>query len=156
MTNENESPNQDLLIQYNLYVQMADKISQRREGANRFYVTLLTSPGLILLLATQIIPGAPIPVYMPIFAGTIGLFLAAAWLSSIKSYKEINEAKFNVILDIEKKLSYKGFKKEWEYLQCKKHSELTATETIIPWLAAASYLALIIFSMWQPYLPTFR
>lgn len=156
MTNENESPTQDLLIQYKLYVQMADKISQRREGANRFYVTLITSPGLILLIATQITPNTPLPTLMTTFVGGIGIILSAAWFYSIQSYKEINEAKFNVILDIEKKLSHKGFKKEWKYLQCKKHSDLTKTEKIIPWLAGFGYALLIAFSRIQSYLATLQ
>lgn len=152
MSEESDAKTQDLLIQYKLYVQMADKISQRREGANRFYVTLITSPGLILLIASQITPSIPLPTYMPVFVGTIGIILSVAWFFSIQSYKEINEAKFNVILDIEKKLSYKGFKKEWKYLQCKKHSDLTKTEKVIPWLAGLGYLLLIAFSIIQPYL----
>lgn len=152
MNEESESPTQDLLIQYKLYVKMADKISQRREGANRFYVILITSPGLILLIATQITPNIPLPTFMPTFIGGIGIILSAAWFYNIQSYKEINEAKFNVILDIEKKLSYKGFKKEWKYLQCKKHSDLTKSEKVIPWLAGTGYMLLIIFSLAQSYL----
>lgn len=160
MNDENNANNENnttdkmkhLLTQYKLYVQMADNLSQRREASNRYYLTLITSPGLILLIATQIIPDVPIPAFMPVFVGAIGIVISMAWHTSIKSYRDINEAKFKVILDIEKSLHCKGFTKEWRHLKAKKHTDLTQTERIIPWLAGASYVLLIIFSLYLSYI----
>ena len=152
MNDKSDATAQNLLTQYTLYVHMANKISQSREASNRFYVTLITSPGLILLLITQISPNTPIPPLMPALIGAIGIVISLTWLFSIQSYKKINEAKFSVILDIEKKLPYPGFTKEWGYLKGGKHADLTSTEKLIPWTAGACYMLLIIFSLTLPYL----
>lgn len=149
MNEENDAKIQNLLIQYKLYVQMADKINQRREGANRFYVTIITSPGLLLLIATQINPNANLPIFMPIFIGIIGIMMSLFWYASIKSHKEVINIKMNIIRDVEKCLPHQGFTTEYHELNCNVHAQITRAEMAIPWLATASYALLIFFSTYQ-------
>ena len=147
--NKSSDKIQSLLTQYKLYVQMADKINQRREGANRFYVTIITSPGLVLLIATQINPNETLPMSMPIFIGVIGIMLSLFWYGSIDSYKEVSKIKLDVIIDIEKCLPHKGFKIEKDKLTCRKQADTTIGEKAIPWLSAASYALLIFYTIFQ-------
>lgn len=49
MTPEKHSDH--LLEQYKLYVEMTDRVSQRREQSNRFYVTLVAAIVALLILA---------------------------------------------------------------------------------------------------------
>ena len=46
----------ELLEIYKLHAELADRVSQRREGANRLYVSLLT--GLFIFLAAMVRYGA--------------------------------------------------------------------------------------------------
>lgn len=140
---------QHLLTQYKLYVQMTDKINQRREGANRFYVTIITSPALILLIATQINPTDTLPMFMPIFIGIIGIMLSMFWYGSIDSYATVAKTKFKVILNIEKCLPHKAFQKEYDLLCHNNQAGMTIVEKASPCLAAISYGILIFFTIFQ-------
>ena len=97
---------QELLELYKLHAELADKVSQRREGANRLFVSLLT--GTLIFLAALLRYGAEtIPVGAVVIAiGVFGFFLAAAWFVIIRSYRQLNSGKFKALHELEEKLAY--------------------------------------------------
>lgn len=139
---------QELLEIYKLHAELADRVSQRREGANRIFVSLLTG-GLIFLAAflrygTETIPVGAILTAISIF----GIFLSAAWYIIIRSYRQLNSGKFAALHELEEKLAYPFFKREWELLEeGKKRSrywKLTIVETFLPIAFSILYVVLII------------
>ncbi|MGI9345449.1 MAG: RipA family octameric membrane protein, partial [Gammaproteobacteria bacterium] len=83
---------QELLELYKLHAELADRVSQRREGANRLYVTILT--GLLVANAAIIRwGGADVLEFIPvilIMAGLLGVGLSASWYVIIRSYRQLN------------------------------------------------------------------
>ena len=68
----------ELLEIYKLHAELADRVSQRREGANRLYVSLLV--GLMVFLGALLRFGAGcVPVGIILFtAGAIGSLLSVS------------------------------------------------------------------------------
>lgn len=139
---------QELLEIYKLHAELADRVSQRREGANRLFVSLLT--GTLIFLAALLRYGAEtIPVGAVVIAiGVFGIFLAVAWYVIIRSYRQLNSGKFAALHELEEKLAYPFFKREWELLEegksISRYWKLTVVETFLPFIFALLYLALII------------
>lgn len=127
---------QELLEIYKLHAELADRVSQRREGANRLYVTLLT--GTLILLATFLRYGTGIIPVCAILAasGFLGILLSASWYIVVRSYRQLNTGKFGALLELESKLTYHFFKREWELLEegknISRYWKLTIVETFLP------------------------
>ena len=102
---------EELLEVYKLHAELADKVSQRREGANRLYVTLIT--GFIVLLVAMLRFGSgDIPVWIILAAGgAIGALISASWFVVVRSYKQLNSGKFAVLQELEEQLAFPFFTK---------------------------------------------
>ena len=139
---------QELLEIYKLHAELADRVSQRREGANRLFVSLLT--GTLIFLAALLRYGAEtIPVGAVVTAiGIFGISLAVAWYVIVRSYRQLNSGKFVALHELEEKLAYPFFKREWELLEegksISRYWKLTVVETFLSLIFALLYLALII------------
>ena len=124
---------QELLEIYKLHAELADRVSQRREGANRLYVSLLI--GLVLFAAALLRFGTDgISPDILFWVGVVlGALLAISWYIVIRSYRQLNTGKFSALQDLESHLAYPFFTKEWELLgEGKKRSrywKLTVVET---------------------------
>lgn len=141
---------QELLEIYKLHAELADRVSQRREGANRLFVSLLTGT-LIFLVAFLRYGAETIPIDAILIAvGIFGICLSAAWYIIIRSYRQLNSGKYAALHELEEKLAYPFFKREWELLGVVEKSKpsrywkLTVVETILPFIFAILYIALIV------------
>lgn len=133
-----------LLEQYKLCVQMADKISERRNTANVFFLTLhttiITAIGFAIEKITLIEPA-----WFVTFP-TVGIVvLCITWWWIIRSYRNLNTAKFKVIGKMEKLLPYSPFwEDEWNELgegkDWKKYLPLTAIEQWVPIIFGLMYV----------------
>ncbi len=127
---------EELLEIYKLHAELADRVSQRRESANRLYVSLLTA--ILVLLAAFLRYGTgAIPVHGILIAGgVVGALLSASWYVVIRSYRQLNAGKFDALHELEEKLAYPFFKREWELLEKGKNRsrywKLTVVETGLP------------------------
>ncbi len=127
---------EELLEIYKLHAELADRVSQRREGANRLYVSLLTA--ILVVLAAFLRYGTgSFPVHGILIAGgVVGVLLSASWYVVIRSYRQLNSGKFAALHELEEKLAYPFFKREWELLEEGKNRsrywKLTVVETGLP------------------------
>lgn len=147
-TEYGEAYQSHLLEQYKLFVESADRISQRRQQANSFFLTINTA--LLAVLSgmlsrsTRLLPS--IWWLLPVAAA--GLVLCYVWYRLVLSYKGLNAGKFEVIHAIEKKLPLSLFDAEWHQVgggkDSKKYKPFSEIETWIPWVFAALYGALIV------------
>ena len=132
--------------EYKLYVQTAENNSNRRQTANNFFLSFnsILMSGTGFLIATN-------GEYWLILLSLIGIMSSFLWVTTIKSYKQLNSGKFKVIHEIEKSLPYALFKKEWAYLgegEChKKYKKLTVVETGIPYIFMILYTLLILIQI---------
>ena len=141
---------EELLEVYKLHAELADKVSQRREGANRLYVTLMT--GFIVLLVAMLRFGSgDIPVWIILTAGgAIGALISLSWCGVVRSYKQLNSGKFAILQELEEQLAFPFFTKEWESLgrgeNQRKYLKITVVETSLPAIFFLLSIALIIIA----------
>lgn len=88
---------------YKICLEMADRISERREKANSLF--LAVNAPLIALLAkdafgSPAVPPGALELLVPVSAGV----LCYLWYRNIRSYRDLNLAKFKVIHAIERRL----------------------------------------------------
>jgi quinol-cytochrome oxidoreductase complex cytochrome b subunit len=138
-----------LFMQYKLCVEMADRTSSRRITANNFFLSvntlLVAAIGALSRLGSNSISYS---LLWAIIASVAGILFCLCWATTIRRYRDLNNAKFNVINAIEKKLPASAFTSEWKYLCQGKNADeyrhLTAVEYWVPMIFAALYVLLII------------
>ena len=133
-----------VLEQYKIYVEMADRVSARRNLANVFFLTLHTTIiGAIGFTFDRIELIYPkILVSFPIIAI---LTLCYVWWRLINSYRQLNTAKYQVVGELEKKLPASPYwSAEWKALgegkDPKKYAPITHVEYYVPIIFGALYV----------------
>jgi hypothetical protein len=91
---------------YKLSVEMADRVSARRAVASSFFLTVQS--GLVASLA--FVAGQRWSIALA------GIVLATSWLLLLRSYRQLNGAKFQVIQEMEKRLPVAPYSDEWKLL----------------------------------------
>lgn len=145
------SSSDELIEIYKLHAELADRVSQRRDGANRLYVSLLV--GLVVVLAALLRFGiGEAPEELIIAAiGIFGGLLSASWYVVIRSYRQLNSAKFRVLHDLETKIAYPFFTLEWDPESAGRKSNrywrLTLVEQTLPIIFALLFSGLIAYAV---------
>lgn len=98
---------------YKMLVDMADKVSQRRQTANSFYLSVNTA----LIGAGVYVSSAGGGAINTILLAVAGWLVSLFWIRNIETYKDLNGGKFAVITEIKKSLPLAPFAAEWEILQ---------------------------------------
>lgn len=137
--------------QYKLYVELTDRISERRQTANSFFVGVNT--GIVALLGflgpdRQFVRAER--VYFLI--SVAGVVLCLLWYRIIRSYRDLNTARFAIIHEMEETLPFRPYTAEWQHVGhgnvSRLYKPLTHIETGVPWLFFVLYcgvfLALIL------------
>ena len=146
-----ENYKQHLLEQYKLYVEMADKISERRAKANTFFLSVNTLLVTAIGVLSKLQSGFEIlNLWWVLVTSFAGILFCWAWMSIIHSYRQLNTGKFKIILLIEAKLPLAMYKTEWSYLKPKrglsKYTQLTVVEPLVPKIFALVYFVLMIMA----------
>lgn len=122
-----------LIEQYKLYVTMADKISERRQSSNSYFLTVNSA----LLALVGYVTTKDTSEYLWLLACS-GMALSYLWYRLVQSYRDLNTAKFLVIHAIEKRLPLRPFHTEWEAIGRGKNPKLykpiTHIEVGVPWV----------------------
>jgi hypothetical protein len=120
---------------YALLVEMADRVSQRRQAANNFYLSVNTG----LIGGTAYLASTTQSRVLWIL-GLAGIAICVLWVRNITSYKTLNSAKFHIIQDVEKRLPAQPYTEEWDRLDPKKkgqrHNPFHTVETKVPYVFA--------------------
>jgi hypothetical protein len=115
---------------YKLAVEMADRISARRGTANSFFLTVNT--GLAALLGST---------ELRWYVAVAGVLCSLSWWALLKSYRDLNKAKFAVILAMEEQLPVRVYSGEKEHLATGRYWELGSIERFVPWTFVLIYVA---------------
>ena len=130
-----------ILDQYKLYVEMMDRVSQRRLLANTFFISANSALATLFsfVKATNNNGFALMSI--------IGFIICASWFCIIKSYRQLNTGKFDVIHKLEKFLPLSIYEYEWNILEQGKSKDkywpLSHLESYIPFAFAFIYIILI-------------
>ncbi len=137
---------QELVEIYKLHAELADSVSKQRGTANRFYMLVLSGLAVIFSAFLQRENEGPLH-WLMIGFGVLGMFLAAAWYIVIRSYRQLNSGKFKALHELEEKLAYPFFKREWDLLaegrERKTYWRLTIVETFVPAIFCVCFTALL-------------
>ena len=138
-----------LMDVYKLAVEMADRVSARRSTANAFFLTVQTAFVAVLGLAAPNL--AESPWWTSLAVALAGVVLSASWWLQLRSYRDLNRAKFTVITSVEEQLPVRIFADEWAVLKRNRirrwqgrYAELGAVERIVPVVFAALYVLLLV------------
>ena len=138
---------------YKLHAELADRVSARREGANRLYVSLVA--GILIFLAALVRFGNEQCAMEPILIGTgmLGALLCVGWYLVIRSYRQLNSGKFKALHELEQELAYPFFKREWELLaegkDTKRYWKLTVVETFLPIMLCLGFICITGITIWS-------
>jgi hypothetical protein len=139
-----------VLEQYKLYLELTDRLSQRRQTVSSFFVTVNTAVVAIL--------GYVNAEKEPLVAGrsyllvsTAGVILCVLWWRIIKSYRNLNTARFAVIREIETLLPLRPYTAEWDYVgrgQSERfYRPVTHVEAYVPWLFLALFVVVFAWNL---------
>lgn len=160
-----------ILELYKTAVEMADRVSARRAGANTFFLTVNTALAAtvgIISSARKPPPHGNLPSFDAfglVSTAIAGIVLAFVWWMLLRYYRRLNGAKWDVINKLEKRLPAQPFTDEWAALHPdeppskegvatlhwwkrvkvrSKHREATVVEQVVPFVFMAIYIVLAI------------
>lgn len=139
-----------LLEQYKSYVESAQKNSDRRNTANTFFLTINTTLITILsYLQTKVTTNFEIG--SQVLIALTGIAISFMWYRLIRSYKDLNTAKFKVIHEIEKQLPICPYDAEWEAVgrgeDPKLYLPFTHIEPWIPFVFLFLHAVVLVFAI---------
>ncbi len=151
--------NQDQLLEiYKLHAQLASDISNRLTTTNRFYPTLMSGLLAIFFAALQradvLFPqGTENKEYLIGFSivavGYFGAALSLIWFISIRYYYRMISQKYKVLLELESKLEFPFFEKEWGDIENTSYSRLSRFETFIPYAFSFVFITLAALGVYR-------
>ena len=136
-----------LFEQYKLYVESMNKISERRNQANTFFLTLNTIYITTLTGFFSLTKQPSTRYEWIIFAGITGIIFSFIWRRLILSYEQLNTGKFRIIHALETRLPAKLFTAEWDILEQGKgkcYKPFSHVEMYVPLIFVFLYAALVI------------
>jgi len=133
-----------ILEQYKLYVEMADRVSQRRALANTFFLSLNTA--ILTLVGVSLTARAPGQQWWLLVPLVALLGECFAWYYLVRSYRLLNAAKYEVVGALEERLPASPYwRAEWwalgEGRDPRRYWPLSHIEQWVPLLFAATYVA---------------
>jgi hypothetical protein len=128
---------------YQTYLEMADRISSRRERTNSYFLTINTALVALVTYLSLASPSCPVVLsHLPI--AIAGLTLSYLWYRVIRSYRDLNSAKFKVVHQIENILPLRPYDAEWEAVGRGENPKLylpfTHIEIAVPWIFVVIHL----------------
>jgi hypothetical protein len=133
-----------VLEQYKLCVEMADRVSARRNLTNTFFLSL-NSAVVAVVAAVSGRTLADMSVLLLLAGLVILISQCAAWFVMVRSYRQLNTAKYAVIGAFEERLPAFAYSRaEWGALgegrDWRKYLPLTHVEQWVPVIFAVSYV----------------
>lgn len=132
-----------LFEQYKLYVQSAEKISERRVSANNYLLTV----NAFLVTLYGLLAGSPNRGAWGVLLPVAGVLVSLTWHRIITSYRDLNTVKFKVIHELEQHMPAAVYDYEWhkaEEGRGKAYHPLTHLERWVPIIFMLLYVLLAV------------
>jgi hypothetical protein len=132
--------------QYKIYLESIERISDRRQSSNKFFLTINTILISVIGLSFQNDFLKDI-LFFKFFIALAGVLFCVIFWFLIRAYKQLNTGKFKVLHKIESKLPLAIYEHEWKVLEEGKNKKVyypfSHIELLIPWLFGIIYLVLL-------------
>ena len=136
----------DLLEQYKLYVQSAENVSARRVASSRYLLTL--NVALVALYGLQSANFGQ--TYWTLLVPVLRITVSLLWHQIIKSHRDLNAVKFEIIHELERQLTAALFYYEWQIAgegKGKSYNPVTHIERWIPIAFVALHLVATVLTV---------
>ncbi|WP_245791148.1 RipA family octameric membrane protein [Actinacidiphila rubida] len=136
-------PYQDAVLeQYKLYVEMTDRVSARRATMNAFFLSLNSTVGTAVAFVWGLQKSS---VGLLVFPLLVLLVMSGTWFCLLRSYRQLNSAKFAVIGALEERLPTSPYwRGEWKALgegaDRGRYWPMSQLEQCVPLVFAALYV----------------
>ena len=143
------------LEQYRIYIHIFNSTNDRQVKVNEFFLGVNTAIiGILGYLEGKGVVDKPV---IFIMVPLVGIAICACWYRIVRSYKELNRTKFQVIDSVEEKLPLSLFSTEREILKKKKedtnYKSFSSIELYIPVIFSALYSIIFVSNVpWVPML----
>lgn len=138
---ENQDRRFALIEMFKLYLDTAERVSDRRAQANAWMISvngaLCTLYG-VLERGRAFVGGSDLTGGLWVILAA-GVLICVAWASLVASYRQLNAAKFNVLQEIEKELEFPLFAREQALYRDTARLSLSRIERWIPWVFVGLY-----------------
>lgn len=142
---------EDLVAQYNTYVQTSEAILERRQTTSSFYVGINTAIITAITTIISVIMGIDSLSNKPLIIGNIllvtsllSIVLNSNWYLQLDSYGKLNSAKMKVISALESHMPANIYDTEWRVMSSKigerKYRSFTTIEKTVPSIFAAFFI----------------
>lgn len=112
-----------LMEQYKLYVELADRVSQRRGVANSFF--LLINSTAVVILGSLGVSLEKVSSWLLVFPTVILVCICGVWFYMVRSYSQLNSGKWKVVGVMEERLpASPWWRAEWQALGAGKDRSL--------------------------------
>ena len=133
---------------YRFFVETAERATDRRESANKWMLSVNAAvSGLYgYLKAGGSVPNDGTKQLWMLAIPAAGMIIAVAWAALVRSYKELNKAKFKVIDELEADLAEKPYRREYEHYIRDRKLAFSDIELLVP---VAFFLLYLFFMIVQ-------
>jgi hypothetical protein len=135
--------------QYKIYVAGMERISDRRESANKQFLAL--NSAVVVLTGLILQHSSHHEKLFLIGVSVLGLIICAVSWFLLNSYKQLNTAKFEMIHSIERNLPLQLYEDEWKLLgkgnDRQKYFPFSHVERLVPLIFGVAYMLIIIYVM---------
>jgi hypothetical protein len=141
-----ESFKADLFEQYKLYVESAEKISERRVSANNYLLTV----NAFLVTLYGLLAASPYRGGWAVLVPVAGVLVSLTWHRIITAYRDLNTVKFKVIHELEREMPAALYDYEWQKAEegrGKAYHPLTHLERWVPVVFIVLYVLLAIIGV---------
>jgi Na+/H+-dicarboxylate symporter len=145
-TKEKYGENYDshLIEMFKLYVDSAEKNSDRRQKANSYLLSINTA--FIALLGAFSIKDVNTLIWqISLSLSLIGVSISVLWSVILKTYKRLNSAKFKVINSIAEHLPISHYSAECDILKTQNYKSLSNLEQVVPFIFTGVYIFFFFF-----------
>lgn len=130
---------------YKLYLQTAERVSDRRAEANKW---MLSVNGTLVSFYSylSIMPEGNRREWLVAIA-VAGIVICIAWAALLASYRRLNSAKFAVLQELESSMNVQPFRREEAVYRAQGRRSLARLETIIPGAFVTLYLIFVVLRL---------
>jgi hypothetical protein len=134
---------------YKLYLETAEKVSDRRAQANAWMLSVNSA----VVALYGYLEGADGPKGHQAWPWAIplaGALVCLTWAALLASYRKLNSAKFTVLHEIEAGLPLQPFKRERDVYKASGRWSFARIERGVPWTFIVLYMVMVLFALSGP------
>ena len=135
-----------LLEQYKVFVESAQKVTDRRITTGNYLLTVNS----FLLTVFGVASSQHLAGFWLAIVPVAGLLVSFTWYALVVFYRNLGASKYKVIHEMENYLPASPFRCEWQSAReerAQRHRGVTHLERVIPLIFAVIYLALLGYSV---------